>query len=145
MIQSISTAGAIPALEMTLQFAGARQRVIAHNIANFDTPNFRPKDADPRDFQRVLGEAIEGRRARNGGVSGALDWQESSQIKRGPSGSLRLNPEADSGNILFHDRNNRDLERTMQDLVENAGVYRVASDLLRNRFQIIQAAIAERV
>ena len=34
MIQSISTAGAIPALEMTLKFAGARQRVISHNIGS---------------------------------------------------------------------------------------------------------------
>lgn len=145
MIKDIATAGAMPALEMTMRFAGARQRVIAHNIANIDTPGFQPRDADPADFQKMLGEAVDARRSRNGGASGSLDWQETRQIKRGPAGSLHLNPETDSGNVLFHDRNNRDLERTMQDLVENAGVYRVAADLLRSRMQMIQAAIAERV
>ncbi len=145
MIESLGTAGAIPALEMTLQFAGARQRVIAHNIANIDTPNFQPKDADPGEFQKVLGEAVQQRRERNGGTSGALEWKESRQIRRGPGGTLRLDPQTPSGNVLFHDRNSRDLERTMQDLVENAGVYRVATDLLRSRYQIIQSAIAERV
>ncbi len=145
MIKNLATSGSVPALEMMLKFAGARQRVISHNIANFDTPGFQPKDADPKDFQRLLGEAIEGRRAKTGGFSGELDWQESRQVRRGPGGSLRLEPQTDSGNILFHDRNSRDLERTMQDLVENAGVYRVASDLLRSRYRIIQSAIAERV
>jgi len=145
MIESLATAGSIPALEMTLKFAGARQRVIAHNIANIDTPGFQPKDADPVDFQRLLGEAVEARRGRNGGTSGSLQWEGSRQIKRGPGGSLRLEPQTPSGNVLFHDRNSRDLERSMQDLVENAGMYRIASDLLRSRFQIIQAAIAERV
>lgn len=145
MIKSIATAGAMPALELTMRFAGARQRVIAHNIANIDTPGFQPKDVDPRDFQRMLGDAVDARRARSGGASGSLDWEETRQIKRAPGGSLRLEPLADTGNVLFHDRNNRDLERTMQDLVENAGVYRVAADLLRSRMQIIQAAISERV
>lgn len=67
------------------------------------------------------------------------------EIEIGRDGSLRLNPRTSSGNILFHDRNNRDLERTMQSLVENASAFRVATDLLRNRTTALRDAMAERV
>ena len=60
-------------------------------------------------------------------------------------GRLRLDPRTSSGNILFHDKNNRDLERTMQSLVENASMFRVATDLFRNRTTLLRDAIAERV
>ena len=44
-LDEILTSGAIPTLEATLRFAGARQAIINHNIANLETPYFRPKDA----------------------------------------------------------------------------------------------------
>jgi len=46
---------------------------------------------------------------------------------------------------MFHDQNDRDLERTMQDLAENVMVYRQANELLRSRFQMLQMVIRERV
>ncbi|MEZ6243766.1 MAG: flagellar basal body rod protein FlgB [Phycisphaerales bacterium] len=144
MIKDLANAGAIPALELTMRFAGARQKVIAHNIANIDTPNFQPKDVSPQHFQEMLGDAIEARRAENGGASGDLDWRETRQIRHTDDGGLTLDPLTDSPNVLFHDRNDRDLERLMQSMVENAGMYRVASDLLRQRYSMLRAAIAER-
>jgi flagellar basal-body rod protein FlgB len=103
--------GCLPVLEMTARFAARRHELLAHHIANADTPDFRPLDVSPADFQRLLG----------------------------------LVPRTPSRNILFHDRNNRDLERTMQALAENTGAFRVSIDLLRSRYQAIHAAIGERV
>ena len=54
-LDDVVNSGAIPALEMTMRFAGRRQALLAHNIANLDTPNFQPKDVSPRWFQRMLG------------------------------------------------------------------------------------------
>jgi len=144
MIKDLASSGAIPALELTMRFAGARQRIIAHNIANLDTPNFQPKDVSPRDFQEMLGEAIDARRSNNGGAAGDLEWRETRQVQRSPDGGLTLEPLADAPGVLFHDRNNRDLERLMQSMVENAGMFRVASDLLRQRYSMLRAAISER-
>ncbi len=144
MINDLSSSGAIPALEMTLRFAGARQRVIAHNVANIDTPGFQPKDVSPRHFQEVLGEAIDARRAGDAGSGDGFEWRESRQIRHDGRGGLTLEPLSESPGVLFHDRNNRDLERTMQAMVENAGMYRVASDLLRQRYSMLRAAISER-
>ncbi len=58
LIGNLESAGAMPAAEMLLKFAGQRQRIIAHNIANIDTPNFQTKDVDPQAFQEMLGDAI---------------------------------------------------------------------------------------
>jgi flagellar basal-body rod protein FlgB len=42
------------ALGAKMDFLNQRQRVIAQNIANADTPGYRPKDMKPVDFSSVL-------------------------------------------------------------------------------------------
>tara|TARA_R110002072_G_scaffold91700_2_gene204426 strand:- start:2586 stop:3032 length:447 start_codon:yes stop_codon:yes gene_type:complete len=146
LIGNLESAGAMPAAEMLLKFAGQRQRIIAHNIANIDTPNFQTKDVDPQAFQEMLGDAIGKRRKKNGGAFGALEWKESTEVRRvGRGNDFELNPTTSGGGILHHDRNDRDLERMMQDMVENATAYRVAADLLRSQRNQLQNAIAQRV
>jgi flagellar basal body rod protein FlgB len=58
---------------------------------------------------------------------------------------LQLTPQTPSGNILFHDRNNRDLERNMQALAENSAYFRTSAELLRSRFELLRTAISQRV
>ena len=144
-IGDVLNSGALPTLELALRFAGQRQVVINHNIANLDTPDFRPMDASPGDFRRVLGRAIDERRARTGGEHGALEWRKTAELSRDDDGELRITPGTPSSGVLFHDRNNRDLERLMQDNAENMGAFRIAADMLKNRHDALRAAIAERV
>jgi flagellar basal-body rod protein FlgB len=143
-IDDVVNSGSIPTLELAMRFAGQRQAVISHNIANLETPDFRPLDASPAQFQRILARAIDERRARNGGQSGPLEWRATDEIGRGRDGELLLNPRTPSRGILFHDRNNRDLERLMQDNAENVSAFRVATDMLKSRHDALRAAIAER-
>lgn len=42
------------ALGAKMDFLNQRQRVIAQNISNADTPNYRPQDLVPVDFSKVL-------------------------------------------------------------------------------------------
>lgn len=144
-IRDLSTSGAMPTLELTMRFAGARQRLLAHNIANIDTPNFVATDVNPRSFQGMLGEAVDRRREKTGGAFGALEWQETREMRAGGEpGSLRLRPRAAHGGVLAHDRNASDPERLMQDMVENASVFRVAADLYRTQRGTVTAAISQR-
>ena len=145
LIEELNSSGAIPALEASVRFAAARQRVIAHNIANISTPDFRPMDASPRAFLEALAEAVDRRRARTGGEWGALEFKGTREVSVARDGSMTITPRTASRGILAHDRNNRDLEATMQDLVETAAAFRVATDLLRSRYQILGTAISERV
>jgi flagellar basal-body rod protein FlgB len=145
VLAEILNSGAIPALEASLRFAGARHRLIAHNIANLDTPGFIQKDVPPAAFQKALSEAIDRRRQRLGGMAGDLELNGGRDFAPGQGGALTLHPQAPIGGILFHDRNNRDLERLMQDHAENAAVYRMSAELLRSRYQMLREAISERV
>lgn len=143
MIDQVTNAGAVPALEALVRFSGQRQRLIAHNIANISTPNYRQRDVSVAGFQKALGEAIEQRRGRSGGMHGELRLRGTREIRQGADGSLTLTPSEGGPGVLFHDRNNRSLEHLMQSLAENAGVFRTASDLLRSQTNLIKTAIRE--
>ncbi|MGH7133645.1 MAG: flagellar basal body rod protein FlgB [Phycisphaerales bacterium] len=150
LIDELSSAGSMPALEMALKFSAQRQKILASNIANFSTPDYRPLDASVEGFQSVLREAIAARRNANGGSAGGLPWSETSEMTKvgcggGDSTDFQLHPGKPSGNVLFHDRNNRDLETTMQQMVENAQIHKLTTDLLRGRFALMGQAISERV
>ncbi len=125
-----------------MQFTSQRQRLIAHNIANLSTPNYLATDVSTTGFQAQLRRAVENR--RENGNQGPLMLEETREVQQTEGGGLQLKPRVQSDRLLFHDRNNRDLESSMQDLVENASVYRVAVDLLRSRYQTNAAAISER-
>ena len=140
MIDGVTNSDLVPVLERMLQFAGARHRLIVNNIANLDTPGFRPVDVSVSAFQEQIGRAIDARRRGFGGFEPA----DSNQVEFSPTG-VRLHPGPVGANILFHDQNDRDLERSMQDLVENFLTFRLAADLLRSRFDLINTAIRERV
>jgi flagellar basal-body rod protein FlgB len=147
-IRELATSDAMPALEATIRFTGRRQAYLANNIANADTPNFRPTDVPPAEFQRVLGEAIDKRRQEFGGHRGSLEFRSSENLRPSRSRlgepSFDLRPSAQGRNILFHDRNDRDVERMMQDLIENTNVHGMAVQLHRGRSELLNIAIRER-
>lgn len=144
MIDQLLNADALPSLERTTQFAARRHELITHNIANLSTPNFQPLDVSTANFQQSLGDAIDRRRQRFGGSRGPLEFEGTSEVKI--SGDrLHLTPATASGNVLFHDRNNRDLERSMQSLVENLAVFRLATDLMKSRMDLLNSAIRESI
>jgi flagellar basal body rod protein FlgB len=61
------------------------------------------------------------------------------------SGGLTLSGRQRQENIMFHDRNNRDLERLMQSVAENTMVHNAAVEMVRNQFQMLGVAISERI
>ncbi|MEM7681070.1 MAG: hypothetical protein AAF288_03855 [Planctomycetota bacterium] len=134
----------MPVLSRLVQFTEARQSVITHNIANLSTPNFRTIDVSVDGFRSQLGEAVDRRRRRVNPTRGELPLDDSRQVKFGEQ-SLSLRPAQIGRNVTFHDRNNRDLERLMQDLAENALAHNASVQLLRSRFDILRTAIRERV
>jgi flagellar basal-body rod protein FlgB len=156
---NLTNSDGIPALERMVQFTGQRHRVILDNIANLSTPGFRPRDVSPEAFEAQLAEAIDQHRAGPGesmppalGVDlsapsraeSALPLQSTREVQVEPDG-LVLHPEPMNDNILFHDGNDRSVERVMQSLVENFMAFRASAQLLRNRLEIINTAIRERV
>lgn len=147
-LEGLLNSDAMPTLRAVARFASARHRLILGNIANISTPGYQTQDVNVRAFQQELAKAVERRRAGSGDDSGGgtaeLDLKSTDQFRVSPSGDISLTPQKVGGNVLFHDRNNRDLERLMQDLTENATMFRLATDLLRSRAAMLDAAIRER-
>ena len=140
MIDGLLGNSSLPALERSLQFMGARQKLLVGNIANAETPGFRPVDVDPRVFQGALREALD---ADEIDAQGSLSFEDSSAVSFG-NGSAELKPEILGDNIMFHDGNDRSMERLMQRLSENVYAFRAASQLIRGQFDLINTAIRER-
>lgn len=53
--------GLMKALIAKMDYLDQRQKVISQNIANADTPDYRPMDLKPVDFSSVLKQTEEGR------------------------------------------------------------------------------------
>ncbi len=148
LIDQLTNADALPTLGAMAKFSARRQALLQHNIANISTPNFKHKSVSVEGFQDSLKDAIRVRRSRFGGHRGDLDIKDTREVQwgrrdGGRAGRLTLRPTTPSGNILFHDRNNRDLERMMQDLAENVAAFRVATELMKSTMEQLGSAIRE--
>ncbi|MEM1028374.1 MAG: flagellar basal body rod protein FlgB [Planctomycetota bacterium] len=144
MIEGLFNSGSMPVLERMVQFTSQRHAVIADNIANLSTPFYRPKDLSVEKFQKHLRRAVEDRRLGPTPRQGELRLNDTREF-RFRDGRLDGRPEPLDENILFHDRNNRDLERIMQDLAENTLAHNAGIEMLKSEFNLLRMAIRETV
>jgi flagellar basal-body rod protein FlgB len=98
-------------LEHFMTLLSARQKVVASNIANADTPGYKTQDID---FQTELQNASTG---------------------------LAPTPSPVPGLKVKNDGNNVSLDRESRLLAENALRFDVASNLLRSQIKIVRMAI----
>lgn len=142
MMNEMFNSGAMPVLERLVQFTGARHGVIADNIANLSTPYYRPKDLSIEKFQKQLRRAVDQRRATPTPTEGELRLTDTREF-RFHDDRLEAHAQPLDENIMFHDRNNRDLERIMQDLAENTLAHNAGMELLKSEFDLLKMAIRE--
>jgi flagellar basal-body rod protein FlgB len=132
-IERLLDQGSAPLLEQTLRFTAARQSLIAENVVNVDTPNYRQKDLSVEKFQAMMRERVEGRREAGPGAAGAGFDDIAAELETPQRG------------ILFHDGNNRSMEHLMSDMAKNAMMHNLCVELLRKQFQSLELALKERV
>ncbi len=145
MISKLFDSGAIQSVERLVQFTGARHKVLTNNIANFETPFYRARELDTDAFQAGLRDAID-RRRRSGAspTDGPLKMRDTRQL-RFHQDRVDVQPGFDSAGIMFHDRTNADVERTMQHLAENTMAHNAGLEILKNEFDLLKMAIRGRV
>ncbi len=144
MIAGLFNHGAMPTLERLVDFTNARQQVLAHNAANLSTPNFRPRDLDPSSFQQQLSDAHGKRRRQARPLQGPLPGDPASITSARQHRMEPFGGDSRRG-VMFHDRNDRDLERTMQAIAENTLTHNMGVELIRNQLDILKTAIRERI
>lgn len=143
MIKQMFEGGSMPVLERLIQFTSARHSVLVDAVANLSTPNYQPRDLDPKGFQAALASAIDARRA-SPDAAGPLHFADTEQLAFKPNG-IHATPQASNAGVMFHDMNNRDLDRIMSSLAENQLAHRAGVELLRNEMMNLQTAIRGRL
>jgi flagellar basal-body rod protein FlgB len=112
-------------LDRVIQFTESRHKLLANNIANIDTPGYKMKDLELKQFQSDLQTAIDRQQ-----LSPEVRTQEA-------AGKTDYNQY-----LLFHDQNNRSVEKQMSTITENAILHNTAVELLRSRYALLEKAIA---
>jgi flagellar basal-body rod protein FlgB len=104
-------------LDQYMTLVSVRQKLVASNVANADTPGYKTQDID---FESELANAAGGA-SRVGGPSPLVNTVPGLRVK--------------------NDGNNVDLDREARLLAENALRFSVASNLLRSQLKTVRMAI----
>ncbi len=134
MLSGIFDRTTIPLLHRILNLSAARERAIASNVANVNTPGYRRKDVA---FDELLAEA-----AGQGFLSG-LKTDERHMDVGGPrqsGGKVQLEEVPGTGGAV----NDVNIETEMVALAKTQLTYMVSAQLISNSFKSLLAAIRGR-
>jgi flagellar basal-body rod protein FlgB len=127
----------LPILDMLrtrMQWHQERQRLLAENIANADTPKFRPRDLTPPNFDRTapVAQPVALQRTSSAHVAGAMS------AGTGMFQSLRGGSETrPTGNAVS-------LEEEMLKVAQNQMDHQAAATLYAKSLGLVKAAIGKR-
>ncbi len=158
--------GASPVLERALSFHEQRHKLIAHNIANVETPYFKPVDLPEGTFQDALNRSIKARDSREvrtfslrprGGIyeTGPQISDNPGLRKNMPHGRSGLSEDQRSGlhfkigrseqqGTMRHSENRVDIDKEMAKLASNGMKYRVYAGMLKKHYALLRYTISER-
>ena len=128
----------LSALRTKMQWHQARQRVLAENISNANTPNFKPSDLVVPQFDNKGSTA--------GGATGSLAMMRTSASHIGVSGGAQ-SFNADGGRSGFLTRpagNAVNLEDQMMKVSANQMDYAAATSLYTRSLGMLKTAIGKR-
>jgi flagellar basal-body rod protein FlgB len=123
-------------LEKTLAFTEARQRVLAENVANADTPGFVPRRVDTAGFQQALRQEIDAAEVR-----GTFSLKDGPGFRIDAFGRLQVIPEAEPVDLFVAEQDKPRIEEQMAMMAENAMMHQTVAELLRGRFEGLLKAI----
>ncbi|WP_102224499.1 flagellar basal body rod protein FlgB [Acidimangrovimonas sediminis] len=117
-----------------MEWLSARQKVIAENIANGDTPGYRARDVAPfENYVQTVSEAA-GARGVSGEQGGAASFSDAMPVDTVDS------PDSWSGNLSG---NTVVLEQQTVKAGETAVQYRLAANLYRKAHDLLNIAASE--
>jgi flagellar basal-body rod protein FlgB len=139
-IDNLLNRGAIPVLEQVMKFTEERHSVLANNVSNFDTVGYKMQDLPVSEFNAALQEAVVRRESKGG--CGPLELNSTRHFQWDSSGRMQTTPiELTDNNILFHDENNRFVEKQMSEMAKNTLRHNVTVEMLRSTYNGLETAI----
>jgi|SRR5690625_419144 len=120
----------IGALEKSLDFSSAKNRTIASNIANVDTPNYKAKNVT---FENVLNDEVEKAIGTN--------RTHPKHYTFGKNMNQKFQVSSKSNTTYNHNGNNVDVDLEMSELAKNQIYYQSLVDRLNGEFGNIQTVL----
>ncbi len=140
---SMSNIQIFQALRGTMSMLGERQKVLARNIANADTPGFVARDVDESHFQKLLNQSAAG----NGRGVGRVTLQvtdsahiRSSSTGNDPSRSYKIVSRPDSETTI--NGNSVVLEEQVMRVAETRMRYEAAAGLYEKSMGLLRLALS---
>ncbi len=119
-------------LRTRLEWAQQRQRVLAENVANSDTPQFRPRDLAPLTFDSKIATAqVQLATTETGHLPGLAGSRDAFQTER--KGGYDVRP---TGNAV-------NLEDEMMKVAANQMDYQAAASLYSRSLALLKTAIGK--
>jgi flagellar basal-body rod protein FlgB len=112
-----------------MDWLGAREKVLAQNIANADTPQYQPKDVVPLDFADHLMKlaAVEPERTNPAHMVGTIPAKDPVDSKK----SKKTYETAPAGNSVVIEEQMMKLSQTQADYNAMVNLYRKHIDMLK--------------
>jgi flagellar basal-body rod protein FlgB len=126
--------GSIPlfrAMATRMSWLGERQKVLAQNVANADTPGYVPQDLKQQSFRELVG----------GSVRPTLAATDAQHITSAARGSNRFAEKPVRTAELTPSGNRVSLEQEMMKVGETATEHRLVASLYKRHIAIIRAAL----
>lgn len=137
MINDFLYSGKVPFLNKALDAYALRQQTFAKNIANADTPNYRPERVKFEELFHREEVVLKGVETKTGHI-------EIGNLQKGaPSGEKDVQDIPDA-EIFFSGENHVNLDKEMSKSAENQIRFRMASKMVNKYFTGLSSAIKGR-
>ncbi|MGH9427445.1 MAG: flagellar basal body rod protein FlgB [Terriglobia bacterium] len=130
--------GGMVRMERFMDLAVRRQKLIASNLSNVDTPGYKTVDID---FEQELQSQMAGSAGQ--GISMAVTDTRHLSTSTGAQGGLPAQAREVEGLTLRNDLNNVNIDREMSELSTNAMKFSAVSQMIAGKFRTLKAAITE--
>ncbi|MFD1735809.1 flagellar basal body rod protein FlgB [Bacillus salitolerans] len=123
--------GTINNLENSLNYSNLKQKVIAQNIANVDTPNYKSKEVLKTSFQSELKSAMQA-------------FKTDTRHYDFTNASARTSfPVVQNSNSSYnHNGNSVDIDKEMAELAENQIYYNALIERINGKFNSLRTVIS---
>lgn len=120
------------ALERCLNLRSRNHRLIASNIANLDTPNYKA-------FKMAVAEAVDVRKGHS--LQANRTHADHLTANRTANDRIRLETVEEAPSLMRGDGNTVNLDREMSNLAENTLMFSAGVRMTSKQFQLLMSAI----
>ena len=115
-----------------MSWLGKRQEVLAHNIANSDTPRYRPQDLKPQNFSKFLRPSVPPTRLKSTQANHIMPQRGNPRFR---ADKVRETYEiAPAGNAVV-------VEEQLMKVTETQSNYQLATNLYKKHLSMIRTAL----